>query len=147
MDDTVKIQLAFNIEFLWITGLFHSSCETCPEEYMKNNYNSIFQTCFMHVSVVTASARGATGEKVGKANTGSRLFPLLCVPRSFCPSRWHTKLCYIGKLEKRMDLSQKYLSCFLSLDTTGKGNWQHSLQTTIQMPISLGHNLKPWFFT
>lgn len=66
MDDTVKIQLAFNIEFLWITGLFHSSCETCPEEYMKNNYNSIFQTCFMHVSVVTASARGATGEKVGK---------------------------------------------------------------------------------
>lgn len=114
---------------------------------MKNNYNSIFQTCFMHVSVVTASARGATGEKVGKANTGSRLFPLLCVPRSFCPSRWHTKLCYIGKLEKRMDLSQKYLSCFLSLDTTGKGNWQHSLQTTIQMPTSLGHNLKPWFFT
>lgn len=113
---------------------------------MINNYNSILQSCFKHVSVVTASASGITAEKVGKAKTGSRLFPLLCLPMSFAKAD-DTPNCSTWQTGAEIDPSQKYLPCFLSLDTSDKGNWQHSLRFTIQMPTSLGHNLKPWFFT
>lgn len=114
---------------------------------MKNNYNGIFQTCFKHVSMVTALSRGSYSRKDRKSKNWLKTFPPPLPPHEFLPKQMTHQTVLHGKLEQRIDPSQKYLPSFLSLDTTDKGNWQNSLGITIQMPTSSGHNLKPWFFS
>lgn len=99
----------------------------------------MFQVCFNN----DCQCKKGYSRKGRKSKNWLKTFPPPLPPQEFLPKQMTHQTVLHGKLEQRMDLSQKYLPCFTSLDTTDKGNWQHSPRITIQIPTSLGHNLKP----